>query len=418
MTNAGGQRKLPSWIDGFKAFTAGYPSPEILRTWSAIGAIACALERRVWVQSMGIPIYPNLYVLLVAPPGIGKTVSIVQVSHLLRACPNIYVSPTSVTSASLIDALAEAKRSILRPNETPSYIEYHSLATISEELGVLLPAYDNDFMNILTALYDCIPSFEQRRRSRDLHLKIPNVQLNLLAATTPSYMNALMPEGAWDQGFASRVIMIFSAERTIRPLFSALTPFDTSIFADLVHDLKLISGTPQKEGMFGKYEWEPEAAAAMEQWHNAGGPPVPDHTRLVHYVTRRTAHMLKLCMVAAASESNELVIRLRHFQQALDWLIEAEYFMPDIFKSMVVGGDSAAMEEAFRFVYTTYAKEKRPVLEHRIVQFLSQRVPGHSILRLLEVMQRANMIEIAPGGGTAGRMAYVPAARTLHSPGP
>ena len=75
-------------------------------------------------------------------------------------------------------------------------------------------------------------------------------------------------------------------------------------------------------------------------------------------------------MVACASDGSGLVISLEHYQRALNWLIEAEGTMPDIFRSMTSGGDSRAMEEAWYFLYTSYMKEKKPILETRLVFFL------------------------------------------------
>jgi len=38
------------------------------------------------------------------------------------------------------------------------------------------------------------------------------------------------------------------------------------------------------------------------------------------------------------------------------------------------------MEETWNYVWTLYGKEKKPISEHRIVHFLRERVPAHSVL--------------------------------------
>src|SRR5690606_31276805 len=122
---------------------------------------------------------------------------------------DIHIAPTSVTKASLIDALAAAERKIIRPGHDPSIITFNSLVVASDELGVFLPAYENDFMNVLTNIYDCRVYSETRRTSK-VSIRMEAPQLNFTAATTPSYLTALLPEGAWDQGFLSRTILIYS----------------------------------------------------------------------------------------------------------------------------------------------------------------------------------------------------------------
>ena len=392
-----GIRRLLCWIDGFTKYTSGHASPDIFRRWVAVAAIAGALERKVWVQTLGSKLYPNLYSVLVGPPGVGKTTVLAEVTRLWRELTDHHVAPSSVTKASLIDCLEDAKRRILRPGLNPPYVEFNSLLVASGELGVLIPAYENDFMNVLTDIYDGHP-YAERRRTKDLRVKIDFPQLNLLGATTPSYLNAFMPEGAWDQGFISRTLLIYSGERVIRPLFGNVER-DDSIFKDLIYDLKHVGG------LYGEITFSDEAAKAIEAWHMAGGPPAPEHPKLVHYITRRTAHLLKLCMVACASDGSSLIISLDHFQRALNWLTEAEAAMPDIFRSMTTGGDSRAIEEAWYFVFQIYAKEKKPVLENRLVFFLKEKVPSHQIKTIIDTMVKAGMLKAEI---VSGLMAYKP----------
>ena len=43
---------------------------------------------------------------------------------------------------------------------------------------------------------------------------------------------------------------------------------------------------------------------------------------------------------------------------------------------------------------TIFSKEKRPVVEHRVVHFLRERVPAHAVMRVLEVMVKSRMFEV------------------------
>ena len=148
-------------------------------------------------------------------------------------------------------------------------------------------------MNTLTAIYDGY-QYAERRRSKDLNITIEAPQLNLLAATTPSYLKAFLPEGAWDQGFLSRTLLVYTGERQVRSLFD-IPASSNSLRSDLIHDLRVISEA------FGQMGFSDEAKSKITDWHLAGGPPIPDHPRLQHYLTRRTAHVLKLSINAAVS---------------------------------------------------------------------------------------------------------------------
>lgn len=382
---SGTSRALESWTEGFYVYTEMLPSPGLFRKWAAISAIAAALERKVWVRAYGSNLYPNLYTILVGPPGVGKTVLTASVQSFWRELDTHHMASSSVSKASLIDDLRDAQRTIVRVGEVPPTISFNSLMIAANELGVLIPGYDNDFMNTLTDIYDG-HVYSERRRSKDIHFKLDNPQINLLAATTPSYLNELMPVGAWDQGFISRCLLIYSGETTRRSLF-AETKSDEKLFNALVKDLKHIAD------LYGAMRFEEAAAKAIEQWHASGGPPAPDHPKLTNYLTRRTAHLLKLCMVSSASKRDDRVITLEDYQEALGWLLEAESYMPDIFKSMASGGDGKVMEECWHFLYHIYTKSQKAVPIHHVFQFLQERTPAHNVDKILTVMVASKMVE-------------------------
>src|SRR5262245_3902739 len=111
-----GNRQLGSWIDSYVEFTEILPSPLIFRRWVAIFFLAAAMERKIWVRTMGSPLYPTLFTLLVGPPGIGKGQAIYPGEALLREVPNVHVGPSDMTGASLIDALNESVRHVILLN--------------------------------------------------------------------------------------------------------------------------------------------------------------------------------------------------------------------------------------------------------------------------------------------------------------
>lgn len=399
-------RKLPSFVDGFMKYTEGRGSPALYRKWTAIFIISAAMERKAWITTVKGQLFANQFILLIGPAGVGKSLCTTIAYNLLNGIRTpenpLHIAPTSVTKASLIDKLNNAERRIVRPMETPSVIQFNSLQIIPNEFGVFLPAWEAEFMNTLTDLWDC-GRYAETRRTSGLSIDIPNTQLNLLSATTPAQLINLLPEGAWEQGFMSRVLMAYSGESAFTDLFAVLDE-DGALRADLEHDLKDIYK------IYGEIEVSLECQEALNNWGRAGGPPIPDHPKLVTYRQRRIAHLLKLCMVAAVSTDNDKIITLDHFAEALDWLVELEHNMPDIFKSLKVGGDARAIEECYHYVFQKYHQlGKKPVPEHTLIAYLQERVPAHSVDRILDVMERAHLIEKQFAGKGQG---YVPKAKS------
>lgn len=96
-------------------------------------------------------------------------------------------------------------------------------------------------------------------------------------------------------------------------------------------------------------------------------------------------------MVAALDRSNSLILTVDDFNRAMGWLLEAEVLMPDIFKAGAPSGDAQAMDEIFHFVLLHASAG--PVPEHKIINRARELVPAHSVLRVLEVMERSGMIK-------------------------
>lgn len=410
MTVAGITRRLGNWIETYQEYTDILPSPALYRKWVAIFFVAAAMERRMWVRTMGSALYPNLYVLLVGPPGIGKGQAIYLGESMLRDVPDLHVGPSDMTTASMIDALNESIRHFILRGDPP-ILEYNSLTVISRELGVLIPGWDTSLMNNLTDIYDGF-TVDQKRRGKDLRIKINSPQINLLGACTPSYLNDVMPPGAWDQGFISRTLLIYSGDRIPKDPFEedATGGLTGRLRDDLLHDLKTIAVD------YGQMSFTKPAAAAINAWIKARHAPEPEHIKLQSYNSRRVAHLLKLCMISSMSRSGDKVIGIEHYNEAFGWLIEAERYMPDIFKSMVSGGDSNAMEEAWHYCHNIYAKEKKPIVEHRIIHFLRERVPAHSVMHVLGIMVKGRLLEITLNDAK-GFSGYKPVSKSERASG-
>ena len=357
------------------------------RRWSAITAIAGALERRVWIRSQSANIYPNLYTFLVGPPAAGKTRAASICEEFWKALPHateyeFHLAPTSLTKASLMDALASAARS--DPRIEPSV--YNSLLIISKELGALIPGYDADFLNALTYIYDNESYSEKRRGNKD-GLFIERPQINLLGCTTPSFLMDTMPDSAWDQGFLSRVIIIYKdivGERRLN-LEEEELPRDKTLANALIHDIKAIADA------HGKLTFTKEAATHLSAWAD-DEENRPGHPRLQNYVTRRPIHAIKLSMIACIDKGHN-VIELEDTQSAVNWITEAEVEMGNMFLAFKTGGDASIMNEAQHFLRTLETRSGEPVPMSRLWQWLSERVPSYRIQPLIDTLIRAGMVE-------------------------
>lgn len=392
-------RRAGDWIESFLAFTSRINSPEIFRTWCAISALAGALQRRVWLSSQQGVLYPNLYVLLVAPPAVGKTEAIRRVADIWRATENLHVAPDAVSRASLVDVLARSnvKLNVLNPRTgRHDFKVYHGLNVAADEFGVLCPAHDTDFLSHLTALFDNRSVFQEEKRHRKgdpIDIKDPT--LNILAGVQPGFLAELLPEQAWSMGFTSRLLMIYAgvgvrqelvfglSSRENQASLAEYTRYQTALQKDLLSITQL----------YGEFDFEPEAAAALRTWYDRNLEPIPTHSRLVHYCGRRLMTCFKLSMISSISHRSDLIIGLDDFQRAQDWILDAERRMPDIFRDMAGRGDKQIMDDLHDFLWRIFARTKEGIHESRVITFLSGKVPSEKIVRIIDLCERARLIE-------------------------
>lgn len=358
-------------------------SPEIYRLWSAITAISAVLERKVWTTGSDGPIYPNLFTVLVGPPGSGKTNAIRPIRELWSRVTALNLAADNVTKAALIDALSRALRTVL--NGSTTAYTFSALTVPCSEFGVFFTHHDLEFLSVLNHIYDAPSSYREERRTAGI-IEIVKPYLVILAGTQPDYLNAFLPDAAWGMGFTSRLILIYSGDTPTADLF-ALNASSSSTLS------------PQLNKIFeckGEFVWSKNAIDELNAWNNAGCPPAPTHTKLLNYNARRAIHVLKLAMISAVSRSLELHVTVEDVERAKDWLIAAEIPMPDIFRAMGQRSDMQILGDMHFHLYRAWSSvaldKRQPLHDRDIYEFLHSRVPSEKIKNLIEVAEKSGYI--------------------------
>ena len=260
-------------------------APDLFNFWSAVTVVSAALERRVWVNLSGGKLYPNLFTMLVAPPGVGKDLSMNPAVNIMRASKKFSIAPISVTNKGLLDAMADPK-AVKDYRLGNDLVKYQTLFLAVPEFGTLLDKHDLGFLSILNELYNCSPMFEEKLRSRKEDLVIENPHMVMLTGTQPSFMSAMFPEEAWGMGFFSRTLLIYQGTSEKKPMFSGGYFGDNSVKEKAEKDLS--QHLVRINTLLGAMEFSVEAQKVIEFFHlTEGDATAPEHPRLYHYNTRR-----------------------------------------------------------------------------------------------------------------------------------
>lgn len=388
-------------IDDFLESVDQLPSPQVFKVWAGITMVSGALERKVWIKSLGEPFFPNLFVIMVATPGVGKSVLIKRVARYWNDLKTHNVSPLSLTKASMIDQLEEFQRNIIRPSATPPTMTFNGMQAAVDEFGIFCHTYDHEFLAVLNTLYDCQP-YSERRRSSDRKVSLEKTQMTMVSGTQPATLKDIFPDIAWEQGFASRIIFLFSGEkkRVVNPLADMEESYDNE---DIRKQLKEVSE------LCGLMKWKQDAAAALVEWNSLGAPPVPDHPKLHHYCERRVGHVLKLAMISACSGGRFPSIHLEDVERAMDWILMAEETMPQLFRAMAGSTDGKLMDDCWHHCYKRYLIDQKPILEQDLITYLSMHTDAHNVNRVKDLMAQRGLLKerLEPKVGKV----YIPAMK-------
>jgi len=393
---------LPPPVTGlvnlYLEYTKDLPAPAVFRLWTAIHAVGAAAERRVWTGFGLNKLHPNLFIFLVGPPGTGKSQALNPMTELLRKSQAVAIAPNDMTKQALLDVLSEsAKGAII--NGRP--FDYHFLTICISELSNFMSKYDNDLAGLLTDLFDCPPSNEEKKRTHTNGKYIPFPGISFIMGTATQNLGNTIATEMWGSGFMARVIMVFSAEDVIpKDMFAEVKANDA--LGEQIHTTLRRIGE-----LKGPMHWEEDPRVRLHTFRHNQKDGAPLHNRLTFYVVRRWLHLAKLVMISALSDER-LTVTALDFDRGMEWLLKAEAQMPEIFKDMQSHEDGAIHEELRSQMFAIYAAGgRRPIGNDVLYHFLASRVSSYTIPRIIEVAVAAGYL-VRVAGTSGDDTLYIP----------
>ena len=382
-TTASPRRKNPHWIESFVTSSNHLNSPAIYRRWTAIATLGAALQRRCFLLIQGEPLFCNFYVALVGPPGVGKTRALRLGTKMLTQLKDFKLSPNSMTPQKLIDNLAQSTK--VKPDADGVIHTQTAYACFLDELSTFIQHKDYGFMTYLTDFFDCPKVWRYETISRG-EQTIENLHLTIAGGITPKSIQANWGEAAIGMGFTARLNFVFSEDSKPIDLFSVNEEPD---YAGLVADLQSIYN------LQGRFRVTPEAAKLLQSWVSSGMPPIPADTRFAEYIPRRSIHWLKLCMVYSIAESNDLIIDVRHAEQARQTLLEAEGLLPFVFEHIGQNPLLTAINSIHKWMKIEFMATREPLPEARIRRRLMIDVPPQYVDAALNELVSTQLCTVA-----------------------
>jgi hypothetical protein len=367
-----------------------------MRFWAGVSTIAGALRRRVWIDQFHFRWYPNLFVILVAPPGIVAKSTTSEVGYkLLRELKQIQFGPEVVTWQALVTSFAEAAETFEFEGKN---LIMSPLSIESSEMGNLINTQDRDMINALITLWDNKP-FNKKTKGGGLE-EIKNPWLNIIACTTPSWISSNVPQEMIGGGFISRCLFVFAEAKEKYVAYPArrMNKNIHILREELTHDLQHIATK-----LVGPYTLTEDAMDWGERWyenfHKFEAPKL-DQSVLGGYVARKQVLTHKLAMILVASSRDDMTIHAADLERAVELVSELEADMPKVFARL---GETEMSAHANRLL--DFIKRAGSLPYTTVYRYVQSAFPGFRDFEdVLLGFQRAGYIELVMQGNDPNKV--------------
>jgi len=324
-------------------FTRASEAPDAFHFWTAVGVIAGALRRRVWLDMRHFQWTPNFYIILVGPPGIATKSTTVRIgTSLLEAVDGIHFGPQSMTWQSLTQTLEQSVEYV-KYVDSSGVEQLQAMSPVTcaiPELGTFLKMDDHALVDVLIAMWDGQLENWGHRTKTSGNIEVKNPWLNLLACTTPSWLEQHFPASMIGGGLTSRIMFVYGDKKRhliAYPDQQIMEADYAAQKASLIEDLKRIAL------LSGNYLLTVDARRWGEEWYERLWrlrPTDMANDRYSGYISRKQTHLHKLAIVLAAAQRDKLLIERDDLIEADALLTSVEPHMIKVFESVGVVDES------------------------------------------------------------------------------
>jgi hypothetical protein len=397
-------RRHDDWITAYLATVVPKSeAPERFHFWVAASIIGGALRRRVYIDMEAFRWHPNLFVVLVGPPGTVKKSTTINVgARLLRDVPNINFGSDVTTWEGFMEEVEEAVDMFAEGNPPAKlsidddYQGTCALTEIISEWGTFLDPQNYNMINMLTELYDG-KDIPLRKKTKTQGINVINKPfINMIAGTTPDWMadNFRGKFGGW--GFSSRCIFLY-CEKPER-----LVPYPDEEWKGTYRSEmgRFLSDLIEISEMQGQFTLTEKARGYGREWyaaHMARKVELDRHPHhdpwLSYYLARKFDHAHKLAMVLAASRSSHLVITDELLQAACARCDEVELELAQIFGSKHKQTQQARLNEDVWKGLANMIVQKGAIHEYNAFGFTVSYMSGGEAKALIELFLKSHWLE-------------------------
>lgn len=267
------------------------------RFFAACSVLGAAINNRVFIQR-GAPgllpkLFPNIWVLLLAPSGQGHKTSTVNMALkiLTKAHPQVRILSDKITPEALVKALSAPKTQseLIRigPRDATGLIK-------APELSVFFgkQQYNTGLVSLITDLYDFREEWKSETIMRS-QIVLRNVCISVLGGSTPKWLQSMLPQDAFTGGFMSRFAII-----EMPPTYLRRVPSPEASMVDV--DM-LVEGLREVGSHSGEMQWTSDGLKEYEEQYEKMIPSGEEQKDA--YMERIPEQTIKLAILLALAQN-------------------------------------------------------------------------------------------------------------------
>lgn len=297
-----GEAPVLNYLETFLRYTDLSESPRSFFIWSALTSISAVARDNIFLEwNYGIT-YPNIYVLLVAPPALGKKHPMVIAGDLIKKAGNTKV----IEGRTSMPAVARELGTFRTGEEKGS-----SCIIYSEELSSLF-AGGADCVDLLTDLWDFHKKWPVNLISWQTTLV--DTCITLYAATNETLLKTVFDPRALYGGLLSRTIVVIEKRKRRKDSMGR-----KAMYAEHELDYKCLEAHLKNlSKKKGTIRLDDEAYDEFNNWYmNQWSEDNPKTKTGIE--GRMKTHVMKVSMLLSLCEWDlEMVIRKKHVDLAIE----------------------------------------------------------------------------------------------------
>jgi len=393
-------RNFQHWLHAYGEYTRHSESPDLFHFWTGVSTIGGALRRQVWIDQRFFQWTPNFYVVLVGPAGVAaKSTSAKIGMSLLERVDGVHFGPKSMTWQGLVVSLNKATDLVpFGKGIDAEYTPMSCVTCVVSELGTFLRPSDKEMVDVLVDLWDGQKETWRRGLATSDGYEVENPWINVIAATTPSWLQENFDESMIGGGLVSRIVFVYGDKKKM------LIPYPSEVQNREEHEKMadmLVEDLQQIASIKGEYKLNAEAIEWGSAWYKDHWERRPEHMaseRYSGYLARKQTHIHKLAIVIAAAQRSELVIKKEDIQDANLFMSMLEKDMTTVLQSIGVSENAQFSTEILSYlkVYTEMEQNilYRHVMTSMTVKQFEETCTGLIKGGKMRVIQRADKLMV------------------------